>query len=242
MTGTLRAARTSALLLFTAALAGQHAPAPPRTPEPGNTAATRATHAPQPKLPPLVAWLHVQLGNRAFVHSREACEPPPPLEPRPAGAGRYVCAVLICADADFAVAERLGLLREDVLELRVPGPFVSPETTALLARVVRDERLSLILVLGHDDCRSLAADAADADDALGRRVRALQRDAARHGESLERLLLLRQSEQLLAASAFLRDQVDADELRVLPGLCRTESGAIVWQHRRAQGLPLAPVK
>lgn len=124
------------------------------------TSRTPVTHAPLPTLHPAIAFQHVQNGNAAAAAARAAGQPPPPPAERPAGAGRYVCAALVCADADLDVPSLLGLRSGDVLVLSVPGPFATPETTALLERMVVDDRLSLVLVLAHADCRTLAEGAA----------------------------------------------------------------------------------
>jgi hypothetical protein len=114
------------------------------------------THAPLPVLRPLDAWLHIRAGNAAWLSARDAGLPAPAPE-RPGGAGRYVCAVFICADADLDVPAVLGLQRRDVLLISTPGPFVSPESIGLLERLVREERLSLVLILTHTSCRTLTA-------------------------------------------------------------------------------------
>lgn len=156
-------ARGFGALVASAAFAlAQHASAaPPPTKtdaktDQGPARSAPVTHAPLPTLPPAIAFHHVQNGNAALAAARLAGKPPPPPAERPAGAGRYVCAALVCADADLDVPSLLGLRSGDVLVLSVPGPFATPETTALLERMVVDERLSLVLVLAHADCRSLA--------------------------------------------------------------------------------------
>jgi hypothetical protein len=65
------------------------APAPPQQPP------APATHAPLPELPPLAALAHCQTGNAAHVRARASGKPVPAPADRPAGAGKYVCAVLV---------------------------------------------------------------------------------------------------------------------------------------------------
>ena len=205
-------------------------------------AATAPTHAPQPELHPLLAWRHVLAGNAAAVAANQARAPLPAPAPRPSGAGRYVCAVLVCADLDLEIAPLLGLQRADVLVLAAPGPFATPEAIAMLERTVRDERLSLVLVLGHAHCRALAARADGADDVLARRVAPLAAEAARRREALPKVLVRAQGQQLLAASELLRARAAADALRVLPALVEPRTGTLQWQHVPTDVMPIAPVK
>ncbi|MCB9879605.1 MAG: hypothetical protein H6835_18580 [Planctomycetes bacterium] len=209
-----------------------------------NGAAARPTHDPQPTLPPLVAWQHVQAGNDTFVRHRRDDLPPPELPPRPSGAGRYVCAVVVCADFDGTVAQHLGLAAEDVLVLRVPGPFVTAESAALLERVVSRERVSLVLLLAHRRCESLRPPRDDerAPDAIDRRRETAVRDAERLGVPLRDALLRAQRELLLATSTPLQLATAEDRLRIVPGVVDDRTGAIDWRNRRSDELPLAPVK
>lgn len=242
--------RAVGIVAWVSCLAGalaQHDPhaappaSPPKTPaEQKRGAATAATHAPLPTLHPLLAWQHVKAGNAAAMAALAARQPLPAPGERPAGAGRYVCAVLLCADVDVDIAPLLGLPRRDVLLLSTPGPFATPETTALLERAVADERLSLVLVLTHTDCQTLAARAKP--DALTRRRNAVQAEATRRQQPLPKTLAQLQRDQLLAASDLLREKSEHDELRILPATLDGKSGALAWHHAHADAMPLAPVK
>ncbi|HEX6813844.1 MAG TPA: hypothetical protein VF384_19640 [Planctomycetota bacterium] len=213
--------------------------------QPGPVASPRTlpTHAPLPALPPLDAWQHIRAGNAARVAAQTAGRPLPPPADRPAGAGRYVCAVFVCADADVDVPAALGLHRRDVLLISTPGPFVSREAICLLEHLVREERLSLVLILAHPRCTTLDMRPAGAgQDALSAQLDAVHADARRHKCPLARALVQAQREQLLATSTELRRRTTTDELRVVPGEIDARSGAIVWHHRHADELPLLPVK
>jgi carbonic anhydrase len=224
----------------------QHEPSPAPTAAPGRTpaeqkrgTATAPTHAPLPTLHPLRAWRHVQAGNAAAVEALARRRPLPAPAERPAGAGRYVCAVLVCADADVDVAPLLGLHRADVLVIATPGPFASAETVALLERTVTAERLSLLLVLGHADCR---AQAGGERDALARRLDAVRAEAARRGGDVPKTLVQLQREHVLAASDLLRERAGDDAFRVLPAVLDPKSGVLTWHHVPTDVMPLAPVK
>lgn len=222
-------------------------PAPHATgekPADRNGAAARPTHAPQPTLPPLAAWQHVQTGNETFVRHRRDELPAPRLQARPSGAGRYVCAVVLCADFDGPIAPLLGLTAEDVLVIRVPGTFLTAETTALLERAVTRERVPLVLLLAHRRCESLRPPRDDErePDAIDRRREAATRDAARLGVPLRDALLRGQRELLLATSTTVREAADEDRLRIVPGIVDDRTAAIDWRHRRSDELPIAPVK
>lgn len=244
----------AALLLGTAVPAQQHPGSPALPTADQNGTAARPTHDPQPTLPPLMAWQHVRTGNETFCRHLRDDLPPPRPEPRPAGAGRYVCAVVVCADYAGVIAPRLGLREADVLVLRIPGPFVTAEAAALIERMVQTERVSLVLLLSHPQCESLADrraangqaptedHVADQPDVLDRRRIHAERDAARLGLSLHDALLRGQRELLLASSTPLRDAVEHDRLRVVPGVIDDRSSEIQWRHRSRDELPLAPVK
>jgi len=209
-------------------------------------------HRPQLALHPLLAFEHVRAGNAAVAAARAKAEPVPPARPRPSGAGRYVCAVVVCADCDVDVPALLGLRREDVLLLAVPGPFVGAETVTLLERVVAAERLSLVLVLGHADCRSTAPTAPTSEaangtspgamDPLARRAEVARREAERRRQPLPKTVVQMQRELLLAASDVMTSRSAVDELRVLPGEIHQQSGTIVWHHSKVDTMPLAPVR
>lgn len=221
-----------------------------------NGAAKAATHAPKVRLEPLVAWEFVRRSNAAHVAERRAkqadrsadAKPPKPPKPterealpdRPAGAGRYVCAVLACADLDAALAPAMGLGREDVLVLRAPGPFVSPDDVAMLERAVTKHHVPLILFVGHERCDTIRV-APAAPDALTRRVRAL-RQRSRRGQPLHLALLEQQRALLLASSSVLRDASKRDALRILPTLFEPASGALTSTAARAWTMPIRPVK
>jgi hypothetical protein len=232
-----------------------------------NGASTRATHAPQPDLTPLFAWDFVMKGNVDYVvaraekgrlqsnklakpivtmshHQATAGEPPhattKPL--RPAGAGKYVCCVITCADLGEEVAPMLGLQRRDVLELRLPGPFVNAESVALIERTIKRHRLCLVLILSHQRCDSLRAHESGSGDALDRRIAKLRGHADRLQRSLIDVMARKQREQILASSSTLQSHIRKGLLRIVPGTIHEETGAIAWQHRSAQALPLSPIK
>lgn len=251
---TVAAALTTATLLAAATgrlPAQQHDPAEaPRSRPHLATAAeqkrgarTAPTHAPQPELPPLVAWLHVKQGNQAAQQAFAKRQPLPLPATRPAGGGRYLCAVLICADADVDIAPLLGLQRRDVLVIAVPGPFTDPLVQTLLERTFAAEGFPLLLMLGHDHCRTLAPRPPTAlRDAIDRRIDHAAAEANRRQLSLGKALLLQQREQLLAASDQLRAAVGNNNLRVLPAELNGKTGALVWHHQPLDVLPFAPVK
>jgi carbonic anhydrase len=233
-----------------------------------NGAASAPTHAAKTRLPPLVAWHFVRQGNDAFVraqqnaaanasqnraHAKVTKSHHQPdhqsrqdslvaTSHRPAGAGRYVCAVITCADSDTSISAALGLARKDVLELKLAGGFVNPEAVALLDRAISKYQVSLILVLAHDQCDALQARSNGAQDALDRRLARLAPLAQKQQRSLPVALAHQQRELLMGSSRILRDLVKQDHLRIVPAVLNEQTGAITWHHRRAQELPLSPVK
>lgn len=162
---------------------------------------------------------------------------------RPAGAGKYVCAVITCADMPFDVADLLGLERKDVLVMRLPALLVRAEAVALLDRVIQKERLSLVLILSHNSCEALRERARQphtAPDALDRRIAALQARAPRR--NVFDAVVRRQREQLVSSSNQMRRLLARDRLRILPGVIDARTGQIAWKNRRAEAMPMSPVK
>ncbi|MCR9247219.1 MAG: hypothetical protein NXI31_19475 [bacterium] len=187
---------------------------------------------------------HVRQGNRAAVAARKKRQPLPRPARRPGAAGRYVCAVFVCADADVNVAEALGLRRRDVLVLSNPGPFVQPEAVALIEQQVQRERLALVLVLTHEQCETLAMKSGDTSrtKALAGRVAPIGRRARRHKVSMAKAMARHQREVLLASSPRLQKRVAKDQLRILPASIDPRTLTLTWHTTRADEMPMAPVK
>lgn len=201
------------------------------------------THDPRPHLPPATAMAHLQQGHAAWLSHRRQGQPPPAAAERPAGAGRYVCAVLHCAEIDLDLPTALGLARRDVLLLSLPGPFVTPEVTAMLQRLQRDERLSLILIVGHDACQALQPPAdTNRKDALSRRAEHAATEAARSQRPLLPTMLDMQRQLLLAGSEPLRAAVAADTLRVVVAELTPRTQELRWRVPASHALPMPPVR
>lgn len=236
-------------LVLVSAIQGQghgEVPAPAAKPavETKHDAPRRPTHAPKPELPPPLAWQHVRAGNDAAVAALAAEQPLPAPATRPAGAGRYVCAAIVCADARVDVPALLGLAPRDVLLLSAPGPFVQAEAIALLEQAVAEERLSLVVVIGHADCRTLATQqgTSERQDALAARLAVVRREAARTGASLPQCLTRLQCQQMLAASDLLREQATNGSLRVLPAEVDARTGRVAWLHAPIDEYALPPIR
>ncbi len=219
------------LMVVTTASAQHEAAPPPKQPGPP------PVHAPHPMLPPAAALAHVRTGNQRAVAAR-ADDSVPHLLARPAGAGRFVVAVITCADAAVDVPALLGLRADDVLVLSNAGANADTDAVELLEWAASTERLSLCIVLTHADCRSLEPRgdkrpdrSADARDLADRRHLPLPVAQA-----------LLQRERLLAASDLLRRRTDAAEFFIAPASVDPRTGALTWHTSRAEEMPLAPVK
>jgi hypothetical protein len=247
-------ARTcSALLLVLGAALGQSAPA---TGEVGKANAPTThtaeqkrgtpplpTHAPQPEVPPHELLAHVRAGHERWLEAHRAGKPAPAPAERPAGAGRHVCAVVVCADCDLDVPALLGLQRADVLLFAVPGPFVTPEIAAALERQVVHERLGLVLLFTHSNCPTLTPPkGAPTGDVLAAKATAAGLEAQRRRQPLGKTLVQIQRELLLASAEQLAQQAAADKVRLVPAEIDGKSGAITWHQRPIDALPMPPVK
>lgn len=235
-----------ALMVSLPLAAQEHAPtaAPKPAAEQKRGAPALPTHAPRPELPPLAALRHVRHGHQTVLAARDAALPLPPPAERPAGAGRYVCAVVTCADADFDVPTLLGMHSRDVLLVRAPAALVSTEVTALLEQQATEQRLSLVIVLGHDHCSSQAMrpGVSRAQDALAVRIAYQRKLAEQTNQPLGKSLALRQVEDLRSASPLLEALCRDDHLRIVAAEVDSKSGAITWHTRTSDELPLAPVR
>jgi carbonic anhydrase len=175
------------------------------------------------------------------VAARATGAAPAPLPPRPAGAGRYVVAVVTCADAAIDVPALLGLRSEDVLLISNAGATADGDAIELLERAVARERLSLCIVLTHADCASLSR--APAGDERGSARGAAAREfAARRRLPLDKAQALLQRELLLGASTLLADATRSGNLNVVAASADAATGALAWHLGRSESLPMAPVR
>lgn len=243
-TQTLRCLPFAAVLAFVALpLFAQTAHPSPATAEQKRGTPPLPTHAPQPEVPPLELLAHVRAGHDHWLAAHRAGKPIPAPAERPAGAGRYVCAVLVCADCDLDVPTLLGLRRADVLLFSVPGPFVTPEVAAALERSVVDERLGLILLLTHTKCTTLAPATAGAPpDVLTAKAAAVVKEAERRRQPVGRTLVQAQRELLLASAERLAQKAATDQVRIVPAEIDSATSAITWHQRPVEALPMPPVK
>jgi carbonic anhydrase len=201
-------------------------------------------HRPNLFLPPRAALAHLRAGNAAYVLAARDGKSAPRPAPRPSGAGRYVAAVVVCADATLDVPFLFGLAPEEVLLLSTPAANLTVEDTAVLERAAAQERLSLCVVLTHADCPSLAGGQAQtkAQEVLERSTARARELAARRGIPVAKAQALEQCEDLLAASAPLRALAKAGRFQVVPATVEPRTGAIHWHTTQAEELPLPPVK
>ena len=235
-------------ILATAALTAQQPP-----PAPGGESIAPAhpkhgqlsppVHAPHPELPPADALAWLRLANDKTVQARAAGRIAA-AAPRPGGAGRYVVAVLACAELAADLPAQLGLPPADVLVLAAPGAFVSAEAIAELERAQRDDRLSLCIVLTHDGCRTLVGGGATtpAQLAVERRVQPARELAARRSLPVDKAQAMLQQQAILSASTQLTKAVTADKFRIVTARLEPRSGAITWHTTRAEELPIPVVR
>ena len=222
------------------------AAAQPQAPQGAGKPTTRTSPVYQThlQLPPVAALDHLRTSlARTQEAKAKGTAAPTPL-PRPSGAGRYIAAVLVCADADLDVPTLFGVLPKDLLVFRVPGAFASAEITALLEQAVANEKLSLCVVLKHTQCRSLEPDQGNstAGAALARRGEPARSVAQTRHLALPMAQAFVEREHLLSLSETLRAASAKDQLRIVAATADTKSQAITWHTTRVDELPIAPVK
>jgi carbonic anhydrase len=196
------------------------------------------------QLPPVAALDHIRTGLARAQAARAKGMPIPAPLTRPSGAGRYIAAVLVCADADLDVPSLFGVLPKDLLVFRVPGAFASAEITALIEQAVANEKLSLCIVLTHTQCRSLEPDqgSSTAATALARRGEPARTVAQTRQLALPMAQAFVEREHLLSLSESLRAATAKDQLRIVAATADTKTQAITWHTTRVDELPIAPVK
>lgn len=218
------------------------APGPGASADAKRGASAAPSHRPQPRLRPLAALQHLQAAAAqaaAATRHRPAPRATAAAE-RPAGAGRYVAAVVVCADADLDLGATFGVPRADLLVLQTAGGLLDRDDIALLEHFAASERLSLIVLLGHADCTARQVHGKTrAQAGLAARLRALADGVP--GEVAPIAQLQRQRDALLGASETLSGLAQDDQLRVVVAQLAAD-GAIGWHPKAASTLPLAPVK
>ncbi len=123
---------------------------------------------------------------------------------KPEGAGRYLAAVVVCADADLDPAKIFGQKRTDLLILASPGPRIEARDLSLIERALRKHRLSLCLVLTHEGCETLSQRPEGEDEELWSRYLQATADlAAEHKVPMADAHGVSQSKLILAGSDLL---------------------------------------
>lgn len=221
------------IFCLAAALHAQHAPAP-------HVETAPDLHAARPSLSPQDALAHLQHGHTQFLYERQTHRNLP-APPRPSGGGRHLATVLLDSEIDEDPAALFSQRRRDLLVLSSPGPCARAAELERIERAVRDDRLSLVIVLVAERSPSLAP-AAGSDD-LRRRTVPAQQLAARSQLPLDAAQALTQGRLLLAASELLSQRHTDGSLRIAGGVV-TPGGSIQWLPEwirpGAEPLPAAP--
>ena len=227
-------------LLFSAWLTAQHG-TPPQQPK---HEAAPLVHAPHPFLPPAAALECLRAGLVLYAAASMKGQSPPPPSERPGGAGRYVAAVVCCADADLDLSGMFGLAQKDLLVIRVPGPFLSLEITALLEQAVLRERLSLCVVLSHADCACLSAEATQspAGQALKSRIEAARALATERHLALPAAIAGNERDQLIWSSPPISAAIKEGRFRIVPATFFAPTKTVLMHLSRKEEMPIAPVK
>jgi hypothetical protein len=238
-----------ALALLVPVLVAQHETAkPPAEPRPAQSPKQGhlppPQHDPQPQLSPDVALRHLRAGYQALASARSEGRAQPEPMVRPAGAGRWITAVVTCACANVDVPRLFGLRREDMLLLSSPGPVLRGEDLALLERAAADERLSLCVVLTHADCAALRqrSEPSLAQQALERAIAPARALAAERSLPLPQAQALVQRDALLSGSDPLRALAQDGRFRAVPCSVDPRTLELRWHTTVAEELPIAPVK
>lgn len=209
----------------------------------------RAVHRAAPELTAAAALQALRDGNARVAAARARGEDAKEPGDRPGGAGRYVVAVIGCADCPVDPATLFGLRREDVLWISNAGATATSDAAALVAWAAREHRLRLCVVLPHTDCPSLAPASERTSRVEGAELRAAAATAlaARRHLAIAHAQALLQAEQLRAALRSApqpaSDAKPANEtVRVVAASVDASTRAVTFHVPRADELPIAPIR
>jgi hypothetical protein len=239
--------------------APKHSAAPSHAPATnGKGEPVPPTHAARFELEPAALLRFVEDSYARAPRARDKSEPVPAPLPRPSGAGRYVCAVISCADAGIEPARVLGLDPSFVLVIQNAGAMADRDAADLLAWAQKEHDLSLCFVLSHERCASLGATSGTRDAAAQQTTRRAEERsrAAREVAAARRIRMsaahaMVQREQLLAALADAPSAHASCEdgakspmpsMRVVPALVNASTLRNEWLSQRIDSLPIAPVR
>ncbi len=228
--------------LLATGLLAQHGGTEPPAKDAGKTPPP-VQHTPRIHLPPRAALAHLRACIEAAAAAR-AEGLPQPRPARPSGAGRWLVAVIACADAGVDVPALLGLPPEDVLLLASAGPLPQAGDVALLEHAVQHEKLPLCIVLTHADCAALRTEPqpTPARQVLERRLAAARTLAAERSLPLHQAQALVQRQALTSASDVLRLATEQNRLLVVPASVEARTRSLHWHTTAAEELPMPVVR
>jgi carbonic anhydrase len=180
-------------------------------------------------------------GNERFVRAWAAtAEPVRAARRAPAEAPSV--AVLSCADAAVPPEQLFDTTPGDVFSVRVAGPVTDRVVVASLEQAVERQKVTALVVMGHDVCATLrgAAGASAArprrSDVLGDALAPALTKAASRADLDARLAPMQAAiehtvNDLLRASELLRQHVRAGDLAVVGAYYEAETGRVVFSRR-----------
>ena len=136
------------VLILTATLPAQHGAKPlPESKRP-------VVHRPRLGLLSVDALRELQLGaaraqNGIAEQEHESSRRKPP------GMGRYLAALIVCADANLDLLKLFDQDVEDLLILSSPGPLLHAAEVSMIEHAVSEHHLSLCVVITHQHCETL---------------------------------------------------------------------------------------
>ena len=196
-------------------------------------------HRPLFVFKPQDALRHLARGNRAMLAATQLGpdknHQPNPLR-RPAGAGRYVAAVIQSSGYQRSASEVFASRHRDLLVMASPGPAVRAAEVAAVEHAVREHRLSLLVILVHPKDMALqlpgkettAGESTKAARALWSHVAAAHKLAAAARVGVAEAHGLLQAEIMWRISPYLRVQRQAHRFRIAVGILRPRTGAVHW--------------
>lgn len=194
-------------------------------------------HRPLTGFTPQDALRHLAQGNRVMLaatrprHGRP--HQPKPLR-RPAGAGPHVVAVAQGVGHRRSPSEIFAMRHRDLLLLASPGPCIRNAEVAALEHAVREERLSLLVILVRPRDVALqppGKGATRARRALWRNVEAAHKLATAAGISVAEAHGLLQAEVVWRLSHYLRAERQSERFRIAIGIVETGTGRVQWVTR-----------
>jgi carbonic anhydrase len=182
----------------------------------------------KPGLTPEQAWQRLKAGNERFATDKLQAKDLGTRRRKELPKGQHPFAVVLsCADCrappEYVFDRGLG----DLFVLRVAGNISDPFVLASIEYAVKQVRVPLVVVLGHNECGAVKAALGKvvAEVQVGRILPAAKDTALAAGIENN---VRRQTELLTSRSAVSKTHAEQKKVRIVSGVYRLSTGKVDW--------------